>query len=184
MFTLRASALEDEFFRRVDQELIHKLRQREETEKGRQRLQEVTGIAERPVLDELLGAGIHAETLVALTLVPLVQVAWADRSMHSAERQAILESCEAAGVVKGTPSHQVLTDWLRKKPGVGLFVAWKNYIAELRKVLEPERYRQLRQDITQRARDIAEEAGGILGIGRVSDAEDAVLEEVARALDG
>jgi hypothetical protein len=50
-------------------------------------------------------------------------------------------------------------------------------------VLEPDGLRQLKEDITRRAREVARETGGVLGIGRISDAEAAVLKEVERAFD-
>ena len=183
MFARRAHALEDEFFRRIDQELIRKLREREETERGRERLRQATGITETSVLSDILSAGVHAETLAALTLVPLVQVAWADRRVDADEREEVLEAAEAHGVRKGAPCYQILDDWLRHRPEAKLYSAWRNYIAELKKVLGPEDFQQLRDDVSRRARQVARETGGVLGIGSISDAEAAVLTSVAQAFD-
>lgn len=183
MFARRARALEDEFFRRIDQELIRKLRERQETERGRERLRQATGITEPSVLSEILSAGVHAEALVALTLVPLVQVAWSDRRVDAREREEVLEAAEARGVRTGSPCYQILDDWLRHKPEDKLYAAWRNYVVELKKVLGPEDYLQLRDDVSRRARQVARETGGVLGIGSISDSEADVLTSVAQAFD-
>jgi len=179
----RARDLEEEFFYQRNQELIHKLRERGKTEEGRRRLGQVTGIADEAVLNALFDAGIQAETLVALTLAPLVQVAWADPIIDSAECDEILKAAQAAGVSKETTCYRLLSDWLQQKPGPKLFVVWEQYIAELKKVLEPEKLQQLKNDIMGRARGIAKATGGFLGIGKISDAEAAVLKEVEQAFD-
>lgn len=181
MFAERERALENEFFYRVDQELIRKLKEKAETEKGRERLTQVTGISDQTLANELLEAGIRAETLVAFTLAPLVLVAWADRIVDIREREAVLEAARGAGLTEGTASYQLLSDWLHQKPNEKLFTAWKHYVQELRKIWDSEKVQQLHDDVTRRARDIAKTTGGILGFGGISDAEEAVLCEIEQA---
>ena len=52
-FDRRESALEDEFFHRVDQELIAQLRAQHQHEAELDALQRATGISDRRVLEEL-----------------------------------------------------------------------------------------------------------------------------------
>lgn len=183
VFAKRERGLENEFFYRVDQELIRKLKEKADSEKGRDQLRQVTGISDEPLLHELLEAGIRAEMLVALTLVPLVQVAWADRKMDSHERDAILEAAADSGLVKNSASFQLLTEWLHQKPSEELFTAWKHYVQELAKTGKSGQIQQLHDKVTRRAREVAQRAGGILGFGRISKAEELVLSEIERAFE-
>jgi hypothetical protein len=97
-------------------ELIHRLREEARTEQGRRRLGGVTGNTDQAVLDELLHAGIRTETLVALSPIPLVHVAWADPIIDADERDEILKTAEARGAGKSTASHLLLSSWLEQKP--------------------------------------------------------------------
>lgn len=181
VFAKRERGLENEFFYRVDQELIRKLKEKADSEEGKARLKQVTGVSDEPLLNELLEAGIRAEMLVALTLVPLVQVAWANHIMDSRQRKAILEAAEDLGLAKESTSSQLLSKWLHEKPSDTLFSAWKHYVHELTKIWEPEQVQKIHDDVTHRARDVAKRAGGILGLGAVSEAEELVLSEIEQA---
>jgi len=183
MLARRARALEYEFFYHREKELIRRLGEKAKTDAGRRRLGKITGIGDQAVLNELMDAGIQAETLVALTLAPLVQVAWADPIIDSDKCDEILKAAQAAGVGKETASYHLLSGWLQQKPEAKLFAAWKQYIAELKKTLEPAKLQQLKDDITRRAREVAKKTGILLGIARIPDAEAAVLKEVEQAFD-
>ena len=74
----RGKALEDEFFRKENERLIAKLRELKAKEATREELSRISGITNTAILDRLIQPGIHAETLVALSIVPLAEVAWAD----------------------------------------------------------------------------------------------------------
>lgn len=181
-FHRREQSLEDSFFHKVDQELNRKLREKMASEAGRKRLGEVTGISDHRVLDELFDAGITAETLVALSLVPLVAVAWADRIVDVLERDAILKAAHQNGLSDDSTSYQLLSHWLTNKPSDNLFSAWKSFAKELCHQLTKTQRRQLHGDIYHRALRVAEAAGGFLGVGSISSAERRVLDEVERAL--
>jgi hypothetical protein len=180
-FKKREQGLENEFFHRVDQELIQRLKQKAEVEKGREQLAQVTGLSDPAVLDELLGDGIGAETLVALSLVPLIRVAYADKVLERREREAILRAADDAGITEETASYALLSQWLERDHSEKLFEAWKHYVRALGDVVAPEKMQQLEADVTARARKVAEAAGGFLGIHTVSAAEKAVLAEIADA---
>lgn len=181
MFSERERGLENEFFYRADQQLLQRLKEKAETEKGRATLADVTGFSDPALLDELLNAGIRAECVVALTLVPLVQIAWADPIMDAREREAVLQAAHDAGVEESSASYDLLTQWLQHKPDPSLFETWKHYAAAIAERLGPEQAARLQQDVLKRTLTVAESAGGILGIGAVSAAEEAVLKEIEQA---
>ena len=85
----KSRVLEEKFFGERDLELLEYLRsqsiekeQRSKADKAqlRNQLTEIAPIHEIDVLDGLIQAGITAKSFVALTLLPLVRVAWADGS--------------------------------------------------------------------------------------------------------
>jgi hypothetical protein len=148
----------------------------------RQALEDASGIHEPAILEKLASLGIRAETLAALTLIPLVEIAWADGRMEDREREAVLAGAESTGVAKGSPSHGLLRIWLEDRPAPALHHAWREFIAALCTELTPTERRRLRQRIVEGTRRVAEAAGGFLGIGeKISPDEERVLTGLGRA---
>jgi len=183
VFSERERGLENEFFYRVDQELIQKLKEESACERGLMDLSEVTGITDQDLLGDLLEVGIGPETLVALSLIPLVQVAWADRILDSKERAAVLRVAAAEGIGETTASHRILNDWLHDKPEGKLFATWRQYVITIAGKLTQEQVERLRQDVLRRTRAIAQTTGGFLGVGSVSESEQDILNEIEQAFE-
>ncbi len=178
-FDERRRSLEEEFFYRHNQALLARLREKVKTEEGRKRLASVLGVTDQNMLDELLQAGISAETVTALMLVPLVHVAWADRLVELEERKAILRAAHDAGLADDSTSHELLSKWLHEKPSPTLLAAWKLYVG----TLDASTRQQLAADIMKRCTSVARAAGGLLGLGGVSAREQAALDEIQAAFD-
>jgi hypothetical protein len=172
----RRRALEEQFFRKENQRLAAGLRLKRLTEEAKADLERVSGIEDEAVLDKLVELGIGADTLTAMTLVPLVEMAWADGKMDTGEYEAILGGAEAAGITPGTPAYALLRDWLENRPPPRLLSAWRDYIGALCDEMIPAQRRALKNEVLSRARKVAEAAGGFLGVGRkVSREEEQVL---------
>jgi hypothetical protein len=63
-----------------------------------------------------------------------------------------------------------------------MVAAWKHYIEGLCKKLTPPEIENLKHELLDLARDVAQAAGGFLGLGsKISTAEKAVLEDLERA---
>jgi hypothetical protein len=181
----REKALEESFFAKRNQKLLEALREKRAREQGREVLAEVSGIADADVLDKLVELGIGAETWTALSLVPLVEVAWANGQVEEKERRAVLAGAEANGIVAGSPGYELLQGWLAQRPDARLLETWGEYIVGLRASLEAAEIHALRDEVLGRARAVAKAAGGFLGLGtRISSEEEVVLRELARAFDG
>jgi hypothetical protein len=143
---------------------------------------EASGLADRALLARLAGLGIRAETLPALTLLPLVEVAWADGKLSGPERDAVLAGAESTGIGAESPSHGLLRLWLEDRPPPDLTSLWREFIAAVCRELSADERRRLGSNIVGRARRVAEAAGGILGLGDpVSPEEEAVLADLERA---
>ena len=141
-----------------------------------------SGIDDEHILERLSGLGIRADTLAALTLVPLVEVAWADGHMDPRERAAILDGAVGIGVEEGSWSYRLLRIWTADPPAPELFVLWEDFIAALAARLTEEERAEFRRKLVGRARDVAEAAAGLLGLGpRVSESEARVLGRLTDA---
>jgi predicted RND superfamily exporter protein/CRP-like cAMP-binding protein len=132
-----------------------------------------------PSLTERLARlGIRSETLAALTLIPLVRVAWADEQLDAEERSAVLRGAESVGIAQDSPSQALLRAWLEERPDPRIFEAWRDFVAALCARLTIEGQFGLREDLLGRAREVAEAAGGFLGLRSISRREEAVLREL------
>lgn len=179
----RRHALEEAFFAKHNEALLRRMREADAMASRRQAVAAASGITDGAVLDRLMDLGIGSETVAALSMVPLVVVAWADGSIDERERAAILSGATEAGIDKDGPGYEVLGQWLRQPPPPGLLAAWTAYIGAVAGTLDHAARRTLRDDLLDRARRVAEAAGGVLGIGRkVSPAEDAALKRLEAAL--
>lgn len=177
----RKKALEEQFFARHERELVERVRHEAEEKERKAALAEASGIRDAEVIDRLAALGLDAGTVAALGLVPLVEVAWADRELHEKEREAVLHAAGDAGATEGTAAHDLLISWLDKRPGPELLGAWTGYVGALVESLDVAERQTLRDGILGRARGVAEAAGGFLGVGKVSDAEEKKLQELEAA---
>lgn len=176
-------ALEDAFFARESERLLRELRAKAEREQERAALREAIRGADDALLNHLLDLGVNSRTVLALGIVPLAAVAWADGTLEPKEREAILRAAQDRGVIQGGSGHEMLEVWLKEKPGPALVEAWKKYMSGLWAQLSEAEQRELSGEILGGARAVAESAGGFLGLGKkVSEAEAAVLDDLAAFL--
>jgi hypothetical protein len=176
--------LEEAFFKQRDQELLARLRAELDALQRREQLARVSGIQDTNVLDDLVRVGVGPETLVALRLVPLVEVAWADGMVAQAERTAILNAAAAIDVHPGSPAYELLDRWLAERPDEQLVTAWKEYVRELARSLPAETVAAMRRETIDRCQQVAASAGGFLGLASISAIEQARIDEFARAWEG
>jgi len=144
---------------------------------------ELGAMMEPVLVDRLADMGIAADTITALTLIPLVEVAWADGRMDEPERLAVLAGAEAVGIARASASFELLRIWLADPPGPEVRLAWQEYIRTVCEELSVEGRLRLRAAIVGRARNVASAAGGFLGLGAVSRTEERVLEALEAAFE-
>lgn len=178
----RRRALEEAFFNKYNDELLAKLRAKEQAAKDKQELSAATGIHDDEILDALRSLGVRATTLAALAIAPLVLIAWRDGKMEKHERLAILRAAEEQKMDRTSPGFQLLEKWLENRPGDELVLTWKGYVAALRDHLPAPAFAALREDILARTRTVADSAGGFLGLGRISKEKKELLARIEEAL--
>jgi tellurite resistance protein len=179
----RGRALEEEYFRKREQELVEKLRRRAAADALRQQLSEQAGVADEDILQNLQELGYTPETVSLLHLVPLVQMAWAEGGVSDRERELILEAARARGIEAGTPADVQLTEWLTARPSEQMF---ERNLRAIRAILEsrPETEREAsRSDLLSTATAVAEASGGVLGFRAVSPQERALLARISQELE-
>ena len=176
----RGQAIEDVFFTARDQELIQKLKQELAASEIREAMATASGVNDEAVLDRLIECGISPASMASVALIPLVAVAWADNKMEANEKDAILKAASLAGVVENSASYQAISAWLDSRPDASLTDAWKDYMGALKESLDPPAFNQLKALIIRRAENVAESAGGFLGLGnKVSESERKTIDELA-----
>jgi hypothetical protein len=119
---------------------------------------------------------------VAVALVPLAAVAWADGTLSDKERKAVLNAAAERGVKPGTANYTLLEAWLKEKPSQKLIDAWKKYTRGIWEQLTKEEQVLMRVNIVGRAREVAVAAGGFLGVSSISPKEEALLKELEKVL--
>jgi hypothetical protein len=174
----RGKSLEEQFFRKQNEKLLEELRGKKEAEGKRDALRQASGMTDDSVLTKLVEVGIGPDTMAAVSLVPLVIVAWADGTVQEKERVAILRGASAKGIHEGGPAYELLSQWLEHAPDAELFASWSDYIQALKKELSSEQMRILHEQVVERAHAVAEAAGGLLGVKRVSKAEEEALHRL------
>ncbi len=181
-FAERGRALEDEYFRRKDRELVEKMRRAAADEQARKDLGHKTGLDDPESLKELQDLGFTPETVGLLPLVPVLQVAWAEGGITAAERDVILRLARSRGVETGSAADRQLAEWMATRPADAVFARAGRLIRAMLDSGSIETADLSANDLVKYCEDIASASGGILGIGRVSAEERALLSSIAADL--
>ncbi len=182
-FNNAARTLEDAFFAKENARLLQQMRDRATQQERRAAMREVVRVNDDAFIDHLIELGLGPETVLALQLVPLAAIAWADGQIEPRERDAVLKAAAAQGVPPDSVAGRMLDSWLMQQPGPELVDAWKQQMRALWPSLSQKERDEIRRSALERARSVAEAAGGFLGLtSRISPQEKAVMDELAHAL--
>ncbi|HVU04537.1 MAG TPA: hypothetical protein VHE30_22420 [Polyangiaceae bacterium] len=117
-------------------------------------------------LEPLHEASTH---LVLLTILPAIQVAWADGTVQERERRLILELAEREGLTADAAAMAKVHRWLAAPPPDHEI---KETLTELRALLDAkDGDPELLEKVVGWARDVAAADGGVLGLGAVGSEE-------------
>ena len=177
----RGRALENQFYEKENQQKLAAMKQKLDSQASKDELRKASGMSDDAVLDRLVVLGLRANTIAALSLVPLITVAWADGQIQDNERTAILQGAHGKGLEEGTDGYELLQTWLKDRPKDELFEAWESYIKALASQLNEEQNRLLKNQIVGFAKMVATSAGGLLGFGKVSSSEEKALHRIEAA---
>lgn len=181
-FAERGKSFEEDYFRKQDRELIEKMKQAAAAEEARRDLGAKTGLNDPALLDELQALGFTPETVGLLPLVPVVQMAWASGGVTNAERKALVDVARSRGISEGSPADRQLADWLNTRPDASVFTRATRLIRAMLEAQSPGQGDLSADDLVKYCESIAAASGGILGIGRISAQERALLDSIASEL--
>lgn len=133
------------------------------------------------VIRALADLGMDQDSVGALPLLPLIQVAWADGEVQTGER-TLIEKLASEHFQLGEEGGRMLNNWLRYPPS-------KSYLERGRKALrlvatrgEDGMDEAVLDDVVKLSKKVAKSAGGLFGIGAVSTSESEAIAEIAKAL--
>jgi hypothetical protein len=178
----RGRALEEEYFRKKDRELLDRMRQASAAESDRRELSEKSGLHDPQMLEELQALGFTPETVVLLPLVPLVQMAWVEGGVSDTERKLILQLARTRGIEEGSSADRQLAGWLSSRPDPQVF---SNALRLIRATLDSSPVGDApltADDIVNYSQQIAAASGGMFVIKRVSPEERSLLSTIAHGL--
>src|SRR5262245_43825486 len=178
----RGRALEEDYFRKKDRELIEKMRAADAVTKARRDLGATTGVSDPALLDELQSLGFTPETVPLLPLIPLVRVAWAEGGVSAAERKMIMDLARARGIAGGSTADRQLADWLERQPPESVFTRAMRLISAVMSGQSPNASSLSADDLVKHCEEIAAASGGLFGIGKVSGEERKLLASIAAEL--
>jgi hypothetical protein len=170
-----ARSLEDRFFFNEDKKLREKQALLERMKETKEALREASGITDDAVLQKLVELNVRPDTLTSLSLVPLIEIAWADGKVAREEKEAILFAVEKFGWAKESIDYAVLERWLDRRPDEGLLDAWVQYIKNICAKMTAEEVAHFKNEIMDHAIAVARAHGGFLGIGSISEQERKML---------
>ncbi len=175
---------EEEYFRRKDRELVEKLRKAGEASAARAALEASSGIHDPALLQELEALGFTPDTVNLLPIVPIVQVAWAEGGVSDDERALILQFARERGVQGGSAADRQLQQWLAERPSEDVFSRATRLIRAMLDHPEGQSKALSLEDLVHRCEEIAAASGGILGFGKISSEERALLGRIQTAFKG
>jgi hypothetical protein len=185
IFRERGRAEEETYFRRVDAELIAKLRQNAQFSEIAHALAEKLHADEPALLERIKMLGVTLDTGAAFILAPLVDVAWADGDVSHAERDVILLIAKQRGVVPGSADHRQLLDWLADRPPDDIMQTALEAIRIGLSVLTPDEAKLRVSAMIKACEEVAKAAGGLSGLLQlegISRDERAVISAIRRHL--
>lgn len=180
----RGNSLEEEFFRKQNAELVERMRSQKAVDSARSEMMTLSGVQDPTVIDEMIELGITPATFTALSLAPLVMVAWADGRLEPNERDAVLKESAKLGVNLDSPEYELLQEWLQEPPSNTLLEAWTQYGRSLSHSLHDDQRREFRDATMRRAEAVADATGGLAGFGKRSPEEKRILSAIESALVG
>jgi hypothetical protein len=183
-FAERERALEDEYFRKKDLELIARMHKAALTATARAEMERSTGLSDPALLQELLELGFTPQTVSLLPLVPVLEVAWAEGGISPAEHELIEKVARSRGIDDASPAGDQLRQWMTTRPDDTVFQGAGRLIAAMLGSASHKAFGLTAQELVAYCEKIAEASGGIFGtrLRSVTPEERALLTRIASDL--
>jgi hypothetical protein len=163
-FAERGRALEEEYFRKKDRELVEKMRRAAAADQTRGELSQQTGVTDPAVLAELQELGFTGDTVILLPMVPVLELAWAEGGITPAERQMLISLARGRGIAEGTPADRQLQGWMTTRPAPEVFGKAGRLISALLSSGTGVAQGLTADQLVAYCEQIASASGGLLGL--------------------
>jgi uncharacterized tellurite resistance protein B-like protein len=144
---------------------------------NREAIAATVGTNELSLLERIEQLGFTGDSARVLDLLPLVHVAWADGKTDQRERAAVVAILDERGIAKDSDAALLIESLLEQRPS-------ETFLAESLSLLRDLAKKQGNDgtSLVDLCVRVGEASGGLLGFGeRVSDAEYALIEQIAQA---
>jgi hypothetical protein len=185
-FAERGRALEEEYFRKKDRELIEKLRRATAVDQARGELSRETGLTDPALLADLEELGLRPDTVSLLPLIPVVEIAWAEGGITPAERQLVLSLARSRGVTEGSAADLRLNSWMDSRPSPQQFAKATRIMSALLDSGAPVAKDLTADQLVKYCEQLASASGGLFGLPfrAISMEERTLLTRIASDLKG
>jgi hypothetical protein len=163
-------------------QVSHQLHLETQTPQGRSELVRSTGVDDNVLADELVKLGIPADGVIALRLFPLVLVAWAEGGVDPGEREAVMGEAMRIGITEQSSAWLILEDWLKSRPSATCLDAWRRYTHDIFVRMSEVAVQRLIALTAQQMTSIAKASGGRLRVGKVSEKEQSLINQVVATM--
>ena len=175
---------EEEYFYRQDAELIGKMRKRAAAEEEHRLIANTAHTEDPKILEELEKLGYTHTTVMLLSLVPLVELAWVDGSVSPEERGRLLALAGERGIEENTPAHQQLVEWLDHCPSRAFFEGTWHTLEKLLESLPVDDRESGKNALIRSCKEFASATCAHIGwVGRVCAAKRELLRKSAHRLN-
>ena len=173
---------EDKYFKKRDAEKLAEARREKQLAAIRQREREgVQDILQSSdeVAREALDLGFDSETARVLPLAPVIQMAWIDGKVTSAENRKVLELAADFGIDEGSPAHNFLKLLLSEHPSDVFFDRVNRVIGHLVEE-NPDYWHD--KSVVDLSKEVAEASGGFFNLtDPINRDEQNLLDDFAEA---
>jgi hypothetical protein len=177
----RGRAFEADHFRKQDEKLLAKMRERAALQEVASALAAKLRVDDAELLKRVAALGLDEGSGAAILLAPLVQVAWAEGHVTEAERAVVFDVALSRGVVSGTPAYAKLEEWLKTRPADSIFETALEVLRVAESVLPPEERQARVKEVVDACKRVASASGG--GLGKLLGMSSGVSGDEAAVLD-
>ena len=161
----------------AQRELIRKRMDTAALQMRRRRIGDSVGNLDLSLADRIAALGFDGDSAAAFDLLPLIHVAWADGKIQSAERGLLLEILMVRGFERGSQAFVTVESLLERRPSEAFF---EESLRVLKEALGDRP--SVGATIVSLCTQVAEAAGGVLGMRRVSPEERKLIARIADTL--
>lgn len=162
------------------QEIRDSLNKAARESRERRSMGETLGTGNEAILERLRALHFDSDTARVIDLLPLVYVAWADGSVKTGERAAILEVLRERNIQGHEQAFLLIESLLETEPSTDFL----DEVLEILALIAGDRP-QLVNDIARFSVAVADASGGFFGLGnRIDERERETIERIANGLGG